>query len=350
MQHLQTELSREKEKFELFNIKEKDLMARLASMEKEVSCKRSELATIKSEIRTSASRIHSLNQDMENLENSLKETEINLMQRLVVLYKYARPGYMKILATATNLDQFRLRVKYLRAITTEDWRSLKTLAQEKRDQEMKIADLGQELLQAQAKKKKEEQKLSSLKKDLEEKVILLMRTHREKEFYETGVKELEAGAKNLKRTLQDVEKRPAEYGGVMEASHFADEKGHLPLPFEGKILRGCQVLGSSASRLRPGVYIEGRGEEEVRCLFPGRVEFSGELKGYGQVVIINHGSRFFSIFAELDHRMKKKGDRVHEGDIIGLVGDHDQSGVSRVYLELRHGRTILDPEKWLAAR
>lgn len=350
MQHLETELSREKEKFELFNIKEKDLMARLARMEKGVSRKRAELASIKKQIRGSSLKIRSLNQKMANLEKSLKATETQLMQRLVVLYKYARPGYMKILATAANLDQFRLRVKYLRAITQEDWETLRTLAEEKKNQEMRIGALGKEILEARSRKQEEEKKLAILKKNLEEKIILLMKTHREKEFYKTGVKELAAGAESLKNTLQDVEKRPAAYGGRMGTSHFADEKGSLPLPFDGRILRGSQVLGSAAGRLRPGVYIEGKGEEEVRCLFPGRVEFSGELKGYGQMIIINHGSRFFSIFAELDRRMKKKGDRVRGGDVIGVVGDDGQSGVSRVYLELRHGRKILDPMKWLAAR
>jgi len=347
MRRLETELSREKQKFELFNIKENDLLSRLSSMEEEVAGKRIELTSIKREIRISESKIRSLKREKADFEKSLRAVEEKLMERLVALYKYTRRGYMKIVATATDLDQFRLRVKYLKAIMLEDRMALQALVQEKLAQEKKIALLSQQLSQTQSRRNQAEKRLSALKKDLEEKVILLMKTHREKEFYQTAIKELEAGAESLKSTLLDLEKRPGKYGGEMGISAFVEKKGHLPLPFKGKVLRGTKVLGVSAGRIRRGVYIEGKGDEEVRSIFPGRVDFSGRLKGYGEMIIINHGSRFFTVSAELTRRMKKKGDRVACGTVIGLVGSQEKSGLTRLYFEIRHGEAILDPMKWL---
>jgi septal ring factor EnvC (AmiA/AmiB activator) len=350
VQRLETELSRERQKFEMFNIREQDLLSRLSTMEKEVAGKRVELAAIRKEIQHSTSVIQSLQQEKATFEKSLRAVEGKLMERLVALYKYARRGYMKILATATDLDQFRLRVKYLKAVMVEDRRALKALVAKRDAQEKRIALLLRQLSLTQSTREEAQEKLAALKKDLEDKVILLMKTHKEKEFYQTAIKELEAGAEDLKNTLLDLEKRPARYGGEMRTSAFVEEKGRLPLPLKGRVLQGKQVLGASAGRIRRGIYIESKSDEEVRCVFPGRVAFSGSLKGYGEMIIVNHGSRFFTIFAELGERVIKTGDQVTRGEVIGLAGSPDHSGSARLYFEIRHGEAILDTTKWLKAR
>ena len=350
VRRLETELSREKQKYQLFDIKEKDLLSRLSILEKEVAEKRVEVASIQKEVKHSASVIRFLQKQKTRFERSLRAVEEKIMERLVVLYKYARRGYMKILATASDVDQFRLRVKYLKAVMQEDRRALEALVAKKEEQERRIAVLRDQLSLTQSTRDEEKKRLTALKKDLEDKVILLMRTHKEKEFYQTAIKELEAGAENLKNTLLDLGKTPGTYRENNGTSTFVEEKGRLPLPLEGRVLQGKQVLGVSAGRIRRGVYIESKSDREVRCIFPGRVAFSGRLKGYGQMVIVNHGSRFFTIFAELNQRMKKKGDRVASGDVIGLVGSEDHSGLTRLYFEIRHGEAILNTAKWLKTR
>ncbi|MBW2094427.1 MAG: peptidoglycan DD-metalloendopeptidase family protein [Deltaproteobacteria bacterium] len=331
-------------------MKEKDLLSRLSSIEKEVAGRRVELAAIQKEVRHSASVIRSLQKEKATFERSLRAVEEKLMERLVALYKYARRGYMKILATATGLDQFRLRVKYLKAVMQEDRRALEVLVAKKEEQEKRIALLREQLSLIQSTRDQAKKRLTALKKELEDKVILLMKTHKEKEFYQTAIKELEAGAENLKNTLLDLEKRPGTYSENSGASTFIEEKGRLPLPLEGRILQGKQVLGVSAGRIRRGVYIESKSDREVRCIFPGRVAFSGRLKGYGEMVIVNHGSRFFTIFAELNQRMKKNGERVDSGDVIGVVGSQNSGGLKRLYFEIRHGEAILNTVKWLKTR
>jgi murein hydrolase activator len=347
VERLEKELSKEKEKFELFKMKEGDILARLSEIEKEVAEKKVRIASLSGGVLASMKKVRALQGHMEILEKSLKAVEDLLMERLVILYKYSRRAAMRILATASDLDQFQLRVKYLGVIMREDQKVLEKLAQSRQSQAKEISDLRRELSQAEDRRRQEEDKLSALKKDLETRVSLLIKTHKEKEFYEIAVKELAAGAQDLKDTLLDVEKKPAKYGGKMEASRFAENKGNLPSPIGGKIIRGSAVLGPAAASLRRGVYIEGKGEEEVRCIFPGRVDFSGSVKGYGEMIIINHGSRFFTIAAELDQRTKKRGDQVQAGEVIGLVGSQEKSGPARLYFEIRHGTKILDPTKWL---
>ena len=350
VRRIETELSKEKKKYLVFHTREKELLARLSVLEKKVAERRVQLAAIQQEIKHSASVIRSLQTEKGKFESALREVEKKLMKRLVALYKYSKRGYMKILATATGLDEFRLRLKYLKSIMQEDRRALEVLVGKKEEQEERIAALRRQLTITRSARDRAKRRLASLKNDLEDKVILLMKTHKEKEFYQTAIRELEEGAENLKNTLLDLEKRPSTYTGKRGSSTFVKEKGQLPLPLEGRVLQGKDVLGASAARIRRGIYIESKGGDEVRCVFPGTVAFSGRVKGYGETVIVNHGSRFFTVFAELKSRMKNNGDRVQIGDVIGFAGNPDVAGLKRVYFEIRHGEAVLNTAKWLKTK
>ena len=65
------------------------------------------------------------------------------------------------------------------------------------------------------------------------------------------------------------------------------------------------------------------------------------------MVIINHGSRYFTISAQLSERMKEEGEQVKSGEVIGLVGRNGSSRNARVYFEIRKAGKSLDPLVWL---
>ena len=77
------------------------------------------------------------------------------------------------------------------------------------------------------------------------------------------------------------------------------------------------------------------------------MDYSGWLKGYGQIIVINHGSRYFSVFAHLLRRDKVEGDMVEGGEVIGLLGDTESLTGPRLYFEIRKGSRNLDPSEWL---
>ena len=128
---------------------------------------------------------------------------------------------------------------------------------------------------------------------------------------------------------------------------FESSKGRLPLPLPGKIMRDVNTTGDGTFDSHKGVYIRGDFGQEVRAVFPGRVDFSGQLKGYGQVIIINHGSRYFTISAYLLQRNKTEGDTVARGEVIGQIGETGLVTGPALYFEIRKGETTLDPLKWL---
>lgn len=347
IKEIESKLSREKQKLKAFDFQEKDLLVQLADLEQKVTDARRSVNELEKTVRLDKIEMEKLQGRLTNLEQSLKNAENQVAKRLVALYKYARKGYIKVLANVRDLDQFWQRATYLRAIMEKDRNMLEELTKQKRMQEMEVSRVGEKLIAREAESNRNKTRLSSLKKDLEKQVIRLMKTHKEKEFYETAVKELQLAAKNLKQALLNIEKKDAYK--ILRSSRFSDSKGKLPFPLKGRIIKADKLSGSKSKLLNKGIFIEGVSDSKVKAVFPGRVDFSGRLKGYGEVIIINHGSRFFTISAHISRRKKQEGDVVERGEVIGFVKRSGPSKESRLYFEIRKAGKGLDPLKWLKA-
>ena len=341
---IESNLSRERQKYEKFDLREKDLLQLVSELEQEVARKRSDIAALEKKIRQDKREIKKLEKKQTSLEKALRDTEIKAGKRLVALYKYAKNGYLNTLTDVLELDQLWQRVKYLRAVSEQDLNELTIMSEQCLIYKRSISQITEKITKKERIKKKEDAQLGALREDLEENVIRLMRIHKEKEFYETAVNELQLAALDLKKTFSKIEKK--EQYQTTWFSKFADAKHKLPFPLKGKVVRGDKLLGSKNQNFSNGIFIEGS-DHEVRAVFAGRVDFSGQLKGYGEMVIINHGSRYFTISAQLSERMKEEGEQVKSGEVIGLVGRNGSSRNARVYFEIRKAGKSLDPLVWL---
>jgi septal ring factor EnvC (AmiA/AmiB activator) len=341
---IESNLSREKQKYKKFDSREKDLLSRISELEVEVAEERKALEELRKQIHLEKKEIKKLGKEQGRLEDSLFDTEIKAGKRLVALYKYARKGYVKTLADVMDMEQLWQRVVYLRAISEMDRMDLTALSEEVLGYKKKISHIKERIVEREASEKQVGEKQVAIREELEKKVIRLMRIHKEKEFYETAVEELQLAARDLKKTLSHIEKKK-QYETTW-SSRFGDAKRKLPFPLKGKVIRGDKFLGSKNQNFSKGVFIEGY-DTEVKAVFPGRVDFSGKLKGYGEIIIINHGSRYFTISAQLYKRAKEEGDEVDSGDVIGFVAQNGPSKRVRLYFEMRKAGESLDPLSWL---
>ena len=349
IEKIETDLSREKEKYLKFGRKEEGLLGQLSDLEKKIVDQKGLLGKLKEKIGQNKKAL-GLGQDkQEKLKQDLMAVESRLARRIVAFYKYAKRGYLQLLGSSNGLEQLRKRRKYLKVVQEEDQRLFQEMAGLQLQYNREISRMKEHLAAIAGMEKAERVRLQSIKKDMDQKVLLLMKIHSEKEFYETAVKELEFAAKNLKKTLLGLEKVEKKKEALPTASFsgFKAFKGKLPLPFKGRVARSKGPLGSGHVQNHKGIYIMGPAGGEVKAVFPGRVDFSGWLKGYGQIIVINHGSRFFTVSAHLLERVKSEGEMVEKGEIIGLLGQTGSMRGPRLYFLIRKGGTQLDPFKWL---
>jgi septal ring factor EnvC (AmiA/AmiB activator) len=97
----------------------------------------------------------------------------------------------------------------------------------------------------------------------------------------------------------------------------------------------------------PGLEIACPDGESVHALFDGKVVFSSWFRGYGQMIVIDHGDEYLSIYGQLGDRLVEAGDEVHRDQLIARSGGEGTFGVTGLYLEIRHHGRPEDPQPWL---
>jgi septal ring factor EnvC (AmiA/AmiB activator) len=341
IEKIEKDLSREREELLKFDEKEEKLLEEISQLEKDIEEKRKSLRGLEEKVAAIKKELRENQAKVSQLERSLKELEDRLGKRLDAFYRYAKRGYIRLLATADGLDTLRKRFKYLRGLLAVDLTLLQETANLQRQYREEITLVKERLLDLDTLEKEESARLAATKEDIDRRVVLLMKTHKEKEFLETGVKELELASQKLKDTLIQIEKRDEKRTEI--PSDFANARGKLPMPLEGRILRE----GVSSPAGLKGITIEGRPGAEVRAVYAGRIDFSGSLKGYGEIVVVNHGSRYFTVSAQLAQRRKEEGEMVKAGEVIGSLGKAPSARDARLYFEIRKGGGNLDPLRWL---
>jgi len=341
IEKIEKDLDREREQLLKFDEKEERLLEDLSQLEKEIEEKRMSLKELEEKVSVIKKDLGENQAKVRQLEKSLQALEDRLGKRLDAFYRYAKRGYIRLLAMADGLDTLRKRFKYLRTLLAVDLDLLKETGGLQKQYREEIGSVREKLLALEALEKEENVRVAVIKEDIDRKVVLLMKTHKEKEFLETGVKELELASQKLKETLIQIEKRDEKRHEI--PSDFANARGNLPMPLEGRILRE----GAPSQRGLRGVTIEGRLGAEVKAVYAGRIDFSGSLKGYGEIIVINHGSRYFTVSAQLAQRRKQEGESVKAGEVIGTLGRTALPREARLYFEIRKGGGNLDPLRWL---
>jgi septal ring factor EnvC (AmiA/AmiB activator) len=99
--------------------------------------------------------------------------------------------------------------------------------------------------------------------------------------------------------------------------------------------------------VQKGVDIRAPAGAEVRAIAPGRVAHAGWFRGYGNLVIVDHGDGFHSLVAHLASMNTAMGEEVEAGTLLGTVGDSGSLKGPYLYFELREGGRPVDPGAWL---
>ncbi|MFN8774327.1 MAG: murein hydrolase activator EnvC family protein [bacterium] len=134
------------------------------------------------------------------------------------------------------------------------------------------------------------------------------------------------------------------------AGAFASLKGRLALPVAGEIgNRFGQARADGGLQWR-GITILAQPGQEVRSVAPGRVVFADWLRGFGNLLIVDHGDGYMTLYGNNESLLRRVGDGVRGGDPVATVGSGGGSGPAGLYFELRHQGKPVDPLGWSAGR
>jgi septal ring factor EnvC (AmiA/AmiB activator) len=172
---IESQLFSQKGKLRTVYSQEKDLLAELDVLEKDVEEKRRSVAKLKKMIRLAANEVKGLQGELGETQRASRNAESRLAHKMISLYKYARKGYVRLLADVRDVDQFRRRVKYLKVIVREDRRELARLAQDVSRQQSEVLQAEKVLFQKKEMIDEKKHRLLYFKKELEKKTIRLIK-------------------------------------------------------------------------------------------------------------------------------------------------------------------------------
>src|SRR5260221_7922375 len=129
---------------------------------------------------------------------------------------------------------------------------------------------------------------------------------------------------------------------------FASLKGRLDLPVRGELMNRYGTPREETGATWKGLFIRSVAGETVHAVADGRVVYADWLRGFGNLLILDHGSRFMSLYANNDGLLRKVGESVRGGDPSGHVGASGDNVESGLYFELRRDGKPFDPLGWVA--
>jgi len=320
-----------------------DATAELRAQELKIAQTAKELRALDQKLAAQQGRLDGLVARRDALEASLKDQREALAALLRSAYALGRNEELRLLLMQDDVDSIGRLLAYYRyferARIGEIDRLLKdldALAQVRREIEDETAQLQQSReAQVQDSRRLETERdegrrllatLDAALKDQQSRLAALGRD-------EKGLLEL---LEKLRDVFADIPKQ------IAGAEPFAQQQGRLVWPLRGSASDGAAVAGDSH-----GVLIAAAEGGEVHAVSHGRVVFADWLRGYGLLLIVDHGDRFLSLYGCNETLLKDVGDWVNAGEVIATSGASGGRKTPGLYFELRHDGKPMDVRAWL---
>lgn len=356
--------SAETEELKSIQSAELEILKELDGLERKVERLETRLVDIKAE----GSRLReSLKEEKEQINileaNQARQTD-SLYRRLRAIYRLREGGIIQVLINSNSIDDLVHKYKYLAVIIDRDVSALKA-----------FSDRKQQIRNGMDRIRLEEEGLRKLYSELEDerkkldqarssKTALLMKVHQRKETYLAMIRTREESREKLIKEVivyprPDSQSRPSPPAAVKESApevktwpDFALLKGKLPLPVKGRVKdrfgRNPGLFGTYNTR--HGVSIIARAGSPVRAVSSGKIIFADWLQGYGNVIIIDHGRRYYTLTAGLSQVKFEAGHIVDRGEVLGVVPNAGKKNQRGIYLEIRLRGRALDPGPWFGSK
>jgi septal ring factor EnvC (AmiA/AmiB activator) len=136
----------------------------------------------------------------------------------------------------------------------------------------------------------------------------------------------------------------------LRASEFPSLKGRLRLPVRGELANRFGTPRQDSGLTTKGVFIRAHEGDEVRVVANGEVVYADWMRGFGNLLIVDHGAGYMTIYGNNEAVLKRPGDAVRAGDVVATVGATGGNEAPGLYFEMRHLGQPFDPLSWVSLK
>ena len=317
----------------------------LQKVEKSLERMTARTTAISSQLDQLSVRIRRAESDLGQTGAQIDGLSSLVKQRLVALYKGGEMSLAQSIFTPGPAAEVSNDFVYLQKIVQHDRELLGgyQLRLNHQNQNLQqLASLRQEQLSLKQEMDKERREMVQVAKMKED---LLLRVRKDKKSLSRQLAELQGRAKRIDSLIRNFEttrnREPAASGTL-----FSGQKGRLSWPVNGRVripFGNSRHPELGTPYQSHGIEIEVSGDLPVKSVWSGKVVFANAFKGYNNLLIIDHGDGYYTLYAQTASLTCKVGDKINRGQIVAQT----DGNAGRFYFEIRKGGTPLDPKNWL---
>jgi septal ring factor EnvC (AmiA/AmiB activator) len=348
LRDVQADISRKKELLQNIADKERGVLAKIEAMDKKLALKREQLESYDVALKRVRRNKTQLEVEVADLQKELEKYRGFLAYKVVQLYKYGGYSYVKALFSAGSYTDLLKRYRFVQLLAHEDRENIdsyREVHERLKAKQQALAEQEQKILTLEDAFK---EKNSEILSQRERRTRLLVQIRKQKSSQQELLSELEQSSQALQQTIEDLIRQKKSFFG-----DFKKYKGKLPWPLEGEVLT---TFGRHKHEkfntfiFSKGIDISAKPGEEVKAIYNGTVLFADWFKGYGQMIILDHGNGFYSVYAHLSRLLVPVKGVVEEGQPIGKAGETGSLKGPVLYFEIRYHGDPRDPLTWLVRR
>lgn len=345
---------------------EQAVSSELQEINRSLAKKESELKQLDHELLSVEATLSNTGQEIDRVTEEARQKQLLIERRLVSLYKAGELGAVRMFFSAESFPQMAENIRYMRSVLEQD----KLIFAEYHKKIDELRQLKQRLEQEAGRKERLKGNIASKKKEIEQdrlkKTGYLSKVRQDRQGHEASLKELQANASRLQAMINRLEelsrrkaaekrdpgakRKPLPELPPVPDRGFASQKGRMRMPVKGEII---ETFGKhkhpefNSYTYSKGIVIAAPLGQEIRAIYEGTVVFADYFKGYGNMVIVDHGGGYFSLYAYSSRILRKAGSEIGKGDALAVVGDVDSSKGPALYFEIRHQGKPVDPAGWV---
>lgn len=295
-------------------------------------------------------RLSRLRVEQRELQGQLDQQAGYLRQQIRSAYSMGRQEYLKVLLNQQEPDRVARLLRYYDYINRERTQQIEKylgLARQLDTVQNEIITRSQTLEQV---RQSLNQRRNELLAEQRQRQQLVQQLTREIAGRDDELQKLQADQKRLEQLLEAVTEAIVRLPPPRDARPFQQMRGSLPWPVQGRVL---SAYGSSQYNNRltsRGMLIQAAEGADVHAIHGGRVVFADWLRGFGFMIIIDHGDGFMSLYGHNQTLRKQTGDWVNGREVIATAGATGGQQSNGLYFEIRRQGQPIDPIGWIARR
>jgi septal ring factor EnvC (AmiA/AmiB activator) len=351
-QDIDREIEAREAKIRKFTQKEADIISTLNQVDLALNKSRKQITILGREIAALEEKIADTARASEELIQKIKANEQYMAKRMVALYKLNWLGKFQLVASATSLNELLQRKTAIARILAYDEKVMSQIMDNRRSLEIIRSQLRAQRDEKRRRAEQYQQEIDQMAAERTKRSKLLAYVRKEMSVQQATVESLKQAALKLDEKIQNL---GVGLTGTAADEYFEDKpfqayKGLLKMPVKGKIV---SLFGKFKNtrydvlNFRSGIEIQTERGEPIQAVYRGKILYADWFKGFGNMIIIDHGNSYYTVYAHIEEVFKTAGDVVESGEVMATVGDTGSMTGPKLYFEVRHHGKPLDPMQWL---